>query len=158
MAGLAYVFWNIAECSLGFYTHLFDWQSVSKSLSVIFPTFFLVLGLLEESENRAGAGQIVGKGVQIAFTTALVNLVGMILYFEYFNPNFDQNILDYTSREALRLGANVAMARENAELTSSIGGILLSNFVSNVSVGVLVSVALMFYLPKAKVLETAFGN
>ncbi len=157
MAGLAYISWNMAECSLGFYTQLLDWQSLSKSLSVIFPTFFLVLGLLEESKMQAGTGQILGKGVQIAFLTALVNLVGMILYFEYVNPNFNQNILDYASQEALRNGSNIALARENTELMNSIGGILLSNFVSNLSVGILVSAALTLYLPKSRVLETTFA-
>ena len=158
MAGFAYIFWNVAECSLGFYTQLFDWQSVSKNLSVIFPTFFLVLGLLEESKTQGGTGQILGKGVQIAFVTALVNLVGMILYFEYLNPNFNQDMIDYATQEALRNGINIALARENAEFMNSIGGILLSNFVSNLSVGIVVSAALAFYLPKPSALETVFGH
>ncbi len=157
MAGLAYISWNAAECSLGFYTQLLDWQLVSKSLSVVFPTFFLVLGLLEESKTQAAGAGILGKGVQIAFVTALVNLVGMILYFEYINPNFNQDMLHYATQEALRNGANIALARQNAELMHSMGGILLSNFVSNLSVGIVVSVALSFYLPKPRVLETEFA-
>ncbi len=159
LCGTGLSVWVLAEFALGFHTSSPEIGQYSGYFSILVP-IILIFSALHDRQKQSG-GPLAWKtgvdtGFRIAFFSALMFTVFMIIYRLYINPEWIELTIEWQRRKLILSGASddeIGRFMASSRTMNSLPAQILTGFVGSTSVSVLITlieIPLLRFFSKTK--------
>ncbi|MFZ4622588.1 MAG: DUF4199 domain-containing protein [Bacteroidota bacterium] len=145
LCGTALSLWVLIEFALGFHTTSLEIGQYSGFFSILIP-IILIFSALQERQKQSGSllSWTVGidSGFRIAFYSALLFTMFMVIYRLYINPDWLEATIEWQRKKLILGGASddeIGRFMESSRTMNSLPVQIITGFVGSTTVGVIVT-------------------
>lgn len=143
--GLAMSAWVLIEFTLGFHTTSPEIGQYSGFVSMIFPVVFIYVAM-HDQQSFSGVPLTfldgINIGFRIAFFSALIFTIFLLIYITYINPDWISTTIEWQRKKLILSGATDdeigRFMEQNRQMNSSVAQSIMT-FISSTGIGVLIT-------------------
>lgn len=141
LCSLLVLLWLSLEFMVGLQDKYARFHPYISLLSFCIPLFCIYRAVRERAIEKSQLNflQAFGTGLLVTVFAAILAIPVQLIFQNFVNPDFFQNMVDYAARRALYLGLDVSQARQQAQHFFNIGNYLLLSFVGTGFIGIICS-------------------